>query len=48
MEDPSLYLEEERKYLKQEGELYSRQLKIRVQKVFETPFRSNYVVLYLS
>ena len=48
VEDPSLYLEEERKCLSQEGELYSRQLKIKVQKIFETPFRSNYVVLYLS
>ena len=48
VEDTSLYLEEERPYLKREGYIYEKQLKIKVQKVFPTPFRNSYVVLYLS
>jgi len=34
LDDLDLYLEEERSYFKKEGELYSNQLKIKVQKIF--------------
>ena len=34
--------------MSKEGEIYNKQLKIKIQKIFETPFRNSYVVLYLS
>jgi hypothetical protein len=34
--------------LSKAGEIYTKQLKIKIQKIFDTPFRNGYVVLFLS
>lgn len=47
-ENTSGYDPEEIRYMKISGEIYTRQLKIKIQRIFETPFRNSYVLIYQS